>query len=270
VPSPYSDLDRPPLRAEALNRALTGPEALWREIRVVPETASTNTDLAAEARAGAAEGLVLVAESQTAGRGRLDRTWTAPPRAGLTFSVLLRPAGVPVPSWGWLPLLAGVAVSAAVGRLAELELRLKWPNDVLVGDRKVAGILAERADGAAVVGMGLNVTTRTAELPVPAATSLALAGAACTDRDPLLRAVLRELDAQYRRWRGVAGDPGRSGLLPAYRERCATLGRQVRVELPGGGRVEGEATEIDASGRLVVMGAEGVTAVGAGDVVHVR
>src|SRR5207302_4121878 len=117
---------------------------------------------------GAPEGIVRVAHFQNGGRGRLDRSWSSPPGAGLTFSVLLRPAA-PTPTWGWLPLLAGVAVAQAVGAAA----KLKWPNDVLLGDqaRKVAGILVQSAAGVAVVGIGLNVTTSLAELPVPTATS---------------------------------------------------------------------------------------------------
>lgn len=133
---------------------------------MVPQTGSTNADLLEAARAGAAEGLVLVAEEQTAGRGRLGRTWSAPAGAALTFSVLLRPAGVPPTRLGWLPLLTGVAVAAAVRAETGVPASLKWPNDVLVGERKLAGILAEAHSDAVVVGVGLNVTLSRAELPV--------------------------------------------------------------------------------------------------------
>jgi BirA family transcriptional regulator, biotin operon repressor / biotin---[acetyl-CoA-carboxylase] ligase len=281
-PGPYSDLERPPLREAALARALITDTGLWRKIRVVDETASTNADVVAAAGRGAAEGMVLVAESQTAGRGRLNRSWVAPPRSGLTFSVLLRPQSVAATRWAWLPLLTGVAVARAVSKLTELDARLKWPNDILVPDRvpglapagpaerKVAGILVERAGNAAVVGIGLNVSTRVAELPVETATSLALAGAASTDRDPLLRAILRELATAYQSWQAAAGDPAASGLREAYRERCATLGRPVRVQLPDGATLAGDAVDIDDAGRLVVRGPDGEVAVGAGDVVHVR
>ena len=129
--SPYADLSRPPLRASALSRALVAPGGVWSEVRVVAETGSTNADLAALARDGAPEGLVLVAERQTAGRGRLGRTWTAPARAGLTVSVLLRPS-VPVARLGWLPLLAGLALAESVGRVAMVDAVVKWPNDLLV------------------------------------------------------------------------------------------------------------------------------------------
>src|ERR1039458_8162031 len=160
---------RPPLDAAALNARLVRPGGLWREIRVTGETGSTNADLLAEARAGAAEGLVLVAETQTAGRGRLDRSWSSPPRAALTVSVLLRPVAVPPAARAWLPLLTGIAVAAALRARAGVTAGLKWPNDVLVADRKIAGILAEAHGDAIVAGVGLNVTLTGAELPVPAA-----------------------------------------------------------------------------------------------------
>src|SRR5262245_33528909 len=137
--SPYADLSRPPLQAAPLRRALVG--RLWTDVRVVTETGSTNADLVAAARTGAAEGLVLVAESQTAGRGRFDRVWQAPPRSSLTLSVLLRPSVSPA-RLGWLPLLTGVALAESVGRIAVVDAALKWPNDLLLdGRRKVAGIL---------------------------------------------------------------------------------------------------------------------------------
>ncbi len=272
--SPYTRLDRPPLNERALNRALVRPGGLWREIRVVAKTGSTNADLAALARQGADEGLVLVAEAQTSGRGRLDRTWTAPPRSGLTFSVLLRP-GVPTARLAWLPLLTGLAVVRALRGFAELEgvprgrmaeAALKWPNDVLIGDRKLAGILAERAGDAVVVGIGLNVGLRASELPAPMATSLAIEGAPA-DRDPVLRAILRSLAAVYAEFKREAGE---RALREAYEQVCATAGRQVRVELPDGDVFTGTATGVDEHGRLLVAGAEGVRAFSAGDVVHVR
>ncbi|MQY07313.1 biotin--[acetyl-CoA-carboxylase] ligase [Actinomadura macrotermitis] len=282
--SPYADLDRPPLHERSLQRALVRDGGLWQDVRVVPETGSTNADLAGAARAGVPEGAVLVTEAQTAGRGRLGRTWTAPPRSGLMFSLLLRP-GVPAANIGWLPLLTGVAVATAVRRMtqrveagdfgeahgdAAVDVRLKWPNDLLVGDRKLAGILAEKVDGAVVVGVGLNVGLRAAELPVPAATSLAVEGAPLSDRAPLLRAILREFETWYREWTALGGDPETSGLRTAYKELSATLGGEVRVELPGERVVRGVVRDIDAAGRLVVAGPAGEQAVSAGDVVHVR
>ncbi|MDX6215226.1 MAG: BirA family transcriptional regulator [Frankiales bacterium] len=244
----YGDLDRPPLRGDALTRALE-PDGY--RVEVLESTSSTNAVVAARARAGDAHGLVVVAEEQTHGRGRLDRSWLSPPRAGLTFSVLVRPSG----PLNWVPLLAGVGVAQALRRQCEVDAVLKWPNDLLIADRKVCGMLAEAVDGAVVLGIGLNVTTRREELPVPEATSLALEGATTTDRDTVLRALLRGIS-------DALGDDTRS----SYRALCSTLGREVRLELPGGRSVAGIADAIDEDGRLVVDG----TPYAAGDVVHLR
>ncbi|MCX4669504.1 biotin--[acetyl-CoA-carboxylase] ligase [Streptomyces sp. NBC_01381] len=274
----WSDLERPPLNAAALRRALLREGGLWTSLDVVPATGSTNTDLAARADE-LPEGAVLIAEEQSSGRGRLDRRWSAPARSGLFFSVLLKPgAGVPVERWGWLPLLTGVAVATGLSRAAGVDTALKWPNDLLVTvggeERKAGGILAERAGTAGagvVVGVGINVTLRADELPVPGAGSLALAGAAATDRDPLLRAVLRSLDQWYTDWRDAGGDPAASGLQETYAAGCATLGRKVRAELPGDRSITGEAVAVDGDGRLVLATGDGVQEpVGAGDIVHVR
>ncbi|GLU49583.1 biotin--[acetyl-CoA-carboxylase] ligase [Nocardiopsis ansamitocini] len=272
--SPYSDLDRPPLNERGLVRALVRPGALWTGVEVTPATASTNTELAARARDGLAGGSVLVTEHQTAGRGRLDRAFHTPARAALTFSVLLRP-DVVTNGYGWMSLLMGVAAVGALRRIAEVDAVLKWPNDVLLGDRKLAGILAEAVfapqGNAIVVGMGLNVSQRAEELPVDTAVSLALAQAPCTDRDPLLRAVLRGFADRYTAWVGHGGDAEVSGLAAEYRACCDTVGRQVRVHLPGDVLLHGTATGIDAEGRLTVRADDGVeTALSAGDVVHVR
>ena len=268
--SPYVDLDRPPLRESALRRAFALTPTLWRDIRVVEETGSTNVDVLAAAAAGAPEGLVVIAERQSAGRGRLGRTWDAPARSSLTFSVLLRPAAVAAANRGWIPLLAGLAVADVLRRVAEVDAHLKWPNDVLVGERKVAGILAEMSNDAVVVGIGVNVSVRPEELPVPTATSLAIEDAATTDRDPILRAVLRELARRYVSWRDAGGGPGAGGVRAAYSERCLTVGERVRVSLPAGDEVEGKAVAVDLLGQLVVRTDGGDRAIGAGDVVHVR
>ncbi|GLW67620.1 biotin--[acetyl-CoA-carboxylase] ligase [Actinomadura rubrobrunea] len=286
--SPYTDLDRPPLHEGALRRLLVRPGALWTDVRVVPETGSTNADLAARAREGAPEGTVLVTELQTAGRGRLGRRWSAPPRSGLMFSLLLRPS-VPTVRLGWLSLLTGVAVATAVRHMtawtppaaeqangaaekggSPVDVRLKWPNDLLVGERKLAGILVEKIDDAAVVGVGLNVGLRADELPVPTATSLHIEGATLSDRAPLLRAILREFEDWYRDWQALDGDPERSGLRTAYKRLCATLGRSVRVTLPGDRVLDGTARDVDAAGGLVVAADGEEHMVSAGDVVHVR
>lgn len=240
------------------------------QVEVVDEAGSTNVLVAERAQADGPEGLVILAEHQTAGRGRLDRTWETPARSGLTFSVLLRPT-VPAASWPWLPLLTGYEISKAL-LAAGFDATVKWPNDVLLrtpeGERKVAGILVERVDTpsgpAAVVGIGLNVAMTADELPVPEATSLAVAGEA-PDRTELLGLLLDTLWEGYVAWQ-EGGDVATEHLATSYAAACSTVGAQVRVDLPSGETLTGTATGIDASGRLLVDG----TAVSAGDVVHVR
>ncbi|MFG2077456.1 biotin--[acetyl-CoA-carboxylase] ligase [Nonomuraea maritima] len=267
--SRYSDLDRPPLSEVALNRALVRPGSLWSGVTVVDSTGSTNTDLVAAARAGAPEGTVLVAEEQRAGRGRMDRTWTAPVRSGLTFSILLRPT-VPLAAQSWLTILYAVSAASAVRALAEVDVRLKWPNDLLIGERKLAGVLAERVDDAVVIGMGMNVSLRADELPVATATSLAVEQAACVDREPLLKAVLREIDTHYREWTEADGDVEACGLRSAYLSANATVGRRVRVELPGDHQLVGRATGVDRYGHLQVDTGDEQHTLSVGDVIHVR
>jgi BirA family biotin operon repressor/biotin-[acetyl-CoA-carboxylase] ligase len=330
--SVYNDLDRPPLNEHSLQRALMIPGGFVSALRVLPEVDSTNAAMLAAAADGAPHGSVIIAEEQTAGRGRLGRSWTAPARSGLFVSILVRPK-VPQDRLGWLPLLAGVAAQTSVHRIAEMDVSLKWPNDLIVpGDdagggygagRKLGGILCQRglsdregadesgsdkfegdkqslgkpdadkplgdkplAEGEAkaptdtdgvvepatvVVGIGLNVTLRTNELPAPHATSVALAGGSVTDRDTLLRALLRDFGSCYAAWAAADGDPEASGLAAAYREACSTLGTPVRAEMPGGKVVSGRADAIDDEGRLIVLGDAGDRMpIGAGDVVHLR
>jgi len=232
---------------------------------VLASTGSTNTDLLVAATTGAPDRSVLAAELQTGGRGRLDRGWTSPSQAGLTFSLLLRPAA-PVSSWGWLPLLAGLALRRTIGRGAAL----KWPNDLLLGpdDGKVAGILAQAGEGAVVIGIGLNVTLTAAELPVPTATSLMLQGAGQLDRTVLLTGFLTEFDAVLARWQG---DAESSGLAVEYRDGCRTIGQQVSVQLPDR-LVTGRALDVDLAGRLLLQPDNGdpVMPIAAGDVTHTR
>ena len=156
---------RAPLDAAALQADLVRPGRLWREITVVGTTGSTNADLAVRAAQGAPEGTVLAAEEQLAGRGRMGRQWVSPARSAVMVSVLLRPAAIAPARRGWLPLLAGVAAATAVRQSAGVPAVLKWPNDVLVGERKLAGILAEQSGDAVVVGLGLNVSATEAGAP---------------------------------------------------------------------------------------------------------
>jgi BirA family transcriptional regulator, biotin operon repressor / biotin---[acetyl-CoA-carboxylase] ligase len=265
----------PVLDAGRLNAALASGPGLWREVRVVGETGSTNADLLAEARSGAGEGLVLVAEEQTAGRGRLGRRWISAPRSALTFSVLLRPAGVPAALLGWAPLLAAVAIASALRETAGVNASLKWPNDVMADGAKLAGILAERWGDAIVLGAGINVFQRRDELPVPTATSVLLAAPAAgtaDTRERLLTAVLGELARRYRAWldQPHPGDPDGCGLREEYLGSSATVGEAVTVLLPGGQDLTGTAVGIDTAGRLELRTPTGLVQVSAGDVVHVR
>lgn len=259
-------------------------------VEVVETSPSTNTELVAAVRDDPAAWpapSALVAEHQTAGRGRAGRTWETPARAGLTVSVVLRP-DVPAGALGWLPLLAGLAVVRAVSD-GGVGAVVKWPNDVLLPAddavaglgryRKVAGVLAEVVPGepdggpaAVVLGIGLNVSQSAAELPVPTATSLALAGHPCPDRTDVLVRLLGEVHAVVRRWEQAGGDVGRAGLRDEYAAVSATLGGRVRAELAGdAGVLEGEAVGLDASGALVVREESGrERAVTAGDVWHLR
>lgn len=222
-------------------------------------TEATSTNAVVSAAAAEPEGLVVVAEHQTAGRGRLDRQWVSPPRAGLTFSVLLKPpSGL---RWGRLPLFVAASLAEAIEDVGDIEVRIKWPNDLLVEERKFAGVLIERHGDAAVIGVGVNVTTRADELPIPEATSLALSGAGTTDRETLLVAMLRALNARYLAWQDTGDFGGKS-----YLRHSATLGQQVQVSLPSGAVISGLATALDDDGGLVVGG----HAVNAGDVVHLR
>ena len=274
---PSSRSQRPTLNAAWLQAALVRPGGFWTAVQVVVQTGSTHDDLLAAARRGAAEGTVLVAEAQSAGRGRLSRSWVSPPRAGLTFSVLLRPAAVPPAKRGWVPLLTGVGLTEALRAEAGVDAWLKWPNDVLVNEAKLSGILAEQAGDAIVVGAGLNVSTSRDELPAAEttpsgepATSLALEGATLTDRGQLLAFILARFEHWYRTWAAASGDAAACGLRHQYQRLCATIGRDVRVQLPGGGTQTGLAREVDDAGQLIIQTASGLRPVSAGDIVHLR
>lgn len=246
---------------------------MW-TIRRVEVTGSTNADVAAAARSGADEGLAILADHQVAGRGRLDRSWHTPAGVALTVSFLVRPDDVPVAQWTWLPLLAGVAVVDAVRELApSVPAQVKWPNDVLVGGAKLAGILVERVDTptgpAAVVGIGLNVAQVPETGLVDGAASLRSLGVD-VGRDLALAALGRHLADRYTAWHAAQGDPD-AGLADDYRARSATLGRRVRVQLPGDTDLVGVARDVDGRGRLVIVTDDAATVVvGAGDVVHLR
>jgi BirA family transcriptional regulator, biotin operon repressor / biotin---[acetyl-CoA-carboxylase] ligase len=235
------------------------------------ETGSTNADLVELAREGGVHGAVLVADHQTAGRGRLGRTWSAPPGSALLCSVLLRPPpSAPIHGGVWAMALAAQAAAASV---AGVTAELKWPNDLMIGERKLAGILAEAvaepgeggATGAVIVGIGLNVSWShpPPDVAARAVTLEALAGRR-VDRGLLLRALLVDLGPLLKLW---ATDP--DALAARYRAALATIGRAVRVTLADR-EIEGEALDLTAEGALVVATDSGPVVVSAGDVVHLR
>ena len=269
--SRYADLGRPPLSAAAISRAVgRDQDGFWTDVRLVTVTGSTNADVAAAARLGTAEGLVIVAEEQQAAKGRLDRSWSSPPRAGLTFSMLFRPPAEPA-RWPLVSLLVAAATTYACLDRTEVAVRLKWPNDLVVSDRKLAGVLAEVSGGAVVVGVGLNVSTRREELPRADATSLELErgqGSDPVDRAPLLLAILRAVGTAYQRWTADGCPPDL--VLGPYRALSSTLGRRVRAELPGGGLLEGIAVDVGEAGQLVIDDGSRRHELAAGDVIHLR
>lgn len=240
----------------------------WR-VKVVESAGSTQVDLVKKVRDGVAtHGDVLATEFQSAGRGRLNRTFVAPPRSALLFSFYIEPKN-DSEQWGWLPLLAGQSVVDAVSKVFDIRngdaVKLKWPNDILLNDRKVAGLLAERVQTltstGVVIGTGINVHTRQEELPVPSATSFALQGYKDCDRNVLLVEILKSFSEHLRRWESAD-----SSLLLEYANLSATIGRRVEIEMPGQEKFISIATSVDPSGALVLDDGRHVTV---GDVTHI-
>lgn len=257
-----------------LREALVAPDGPYAALDVVVTTGSTNADLREAADAGAADRTVLIAEEQTAGVGRQARHWVSPAGAGLYLSVLLRPGDVPVSGVGSLALVAGLALTDVCGDV-DVDATLKWPNDLLAADGKLAGVLAELVSpGVVVLGIGLNVSPLGDVPPGPGglpATSLAENGASTTDRSEIAAALLRSLAEREAAWRAAGGDLGAAGLLDEYRMACSTLDTRVEVSVPEGAPITGRAADVDAAGRLVIETDAGErTTVFAGDVVHLR
>lgn len=244
------------LSEEAARRAGLGP------LRHVIETGSTNDDLAAEARRGEVAAALLVADRQTAGRGRLDRRWRDAPGASLLVSFRLPVSGS---DWSAPAVAVTAAARAAAAAFLAVPVLSKWPNDLVIdhppAPGKLAGVLSELVDGprpVVIVGLGLNLGPVGNE---PGATSLAQAGAVSVDRDRFLARLLGELPAYL-------ADPGRARR--ELKAASATIGRRVRVERAGAPPLEGEARDIDRLGRLVMVAAGAEHLVDAGDVVHLR
>jgi BirA family biotin operon repressor/biotin-[acetyl-CoA-carboxylase] ligase len=234
------------------------------------QTGSTNRDLLAKAE-GLPEFYVLTTDFQTAGKGRMDRSWEANPGSSVMASVLLRPSFTESSGIGWLSLMTALAISQAISELGPSP-KIKWPNDVLVADKKLSGILAEAsADlSCVVVGFGINVNQTKAQLPVETATSLFIETGRSSDRDQLLAAVIKNLKKLYQELSAAGGDAQASGLGDAILKISATVGQQVSVEFPDGGKAFGKAQDIDAVGRLVVETSSETLTVSAGDVLHLR
>lgn len=248
-------------------RELLDPETMWHTVDVVARTGSTNADLARLARQSAGEGQVLIAREQVAGRGRRARTWASPPDTSISVSVLLEPRA-PLEKWGWLSLLTGLAVTEALEELAEEpKVQLKWPNDVLVNDKKVCGILSEAipdpGGDKAVVGFGLNIALTAEQLPVPTATSLLLEGMT-QDQNVVAAAVLRSFEHHYRNWQA------HGSLRDAYQQRCASVGRELRIDVNEDRSVTGGGYGVDEDGRLLVTTDKGIESFAVGDVVHAK
>jgi BirA family biotin operon repressor/biotin-[acetyl-CoA-carboxylase] ligase len=257
---------------------------------VVDSTGSTNADLLRSVTVEPAawpDLSVLTAEYQTAARGRLDRHWEAPPLSSISVSVVLRPAnaeGRPLPtqSYSWLSLIGALALRETLLETAGIPAELKWPNDVLVRGKKIAGILAQlgpRVDGSVppvILGTGLNVTLTAGELPVPTATSVVLEGARTADRTVLLKSYLSNFSALYRSFCNADGDPaagmaGGASLHKRVEAVMVTLGKQVRAQLPGDHEIIGHASRLDEYGSLLVVDRDSREhVVTAGDVVHLR
>jgi BirA family transcriptional regulator, biotin operon repressor / biotin---[acetyl-CoA-carboxylase] ligase len=265
---------RETLESQSVKAALITSPSPWQMVDVHASIDSTNLEALRDPRPWR----VVVADYQSAGRGRLARQWLAPPGASIAVSAV-----VPVPvgrtaDWGWLPLLTGMAMRAAVADVAHVAGRLKWPNDVLAQERtdpeapwlKISGVLCEMApgDGLVVIGAGANIDQERSELPVGTATSLALCGAWNVRREDVIVRYLGKLAELHRAW--WAGGAGLEDLRMAYRSSCLTIGLEVDVHQPDGRVARGTATGVDDTGRLVVEEDGSSTAHAAGDVVHVR
>jgi BirA family biotin operon repressor/biotin-[acetyl-CoA-carboxylase] ligase len=222
----------------------------WPMPEHVASVGSTNAELLA--RAGAPEGTALIADEQTAGRGRVDRTWVSEPGAGVWCSVLVHPGD----DTALLPIVAGLAVTDALRRWADMQL--KWPNDLWTGRGKLGGILVEAGEAIAL-GIGVNVT----EAPVPGSAALADFTQPTPHRADVFASILIALALGVAAWRSQP-----QLVIDRYRTRCATLGAEVTVELPGGERFTGVGEDVDSNGHLLVRTAAGVRNVAAGDVVH--
>jgi BirA family biotin operon repressor/biotin-[acetyl-CoA-carboxylase] ligase len=239
------------LSGQAVESALAN--GYWR-VSVIEETPSTQT-LIRESKP--TPGDVITTEYQSAGRGRLDRTFEAKKYSALLFSCYMEPA-IPQSNFGKIPLLAGLAVANAINKLTKSEnFKCKWPNDILFKDEKVAGLLCETLGSGVVIGIGINVTSEKSDLPVANATSIYLATGMKLDRNKLLSTILNELEIQI----------GGNRELADYRSLCQTIGLEVAAHLPSGEVVEDIAIDIEGNGALILKSGREITV---GDLVHLK
>jgi BirA family transcriptional regulator, biotin operon repressor / biotin---[acetyl-CoA-carboxylase] ligase len=266
------------LGPSAITKSIRKGGGSWRSVTVFPTIASTNTVGMALAGAGCPTGVTLVTDLQTAGRGRLDRLWVAPAGTSAMFSVVLNP-GRGEHELGVLPLLAGVAVAESLEFVTGIPIRLKWPNDLFILDQeapsgrggKVGGLLAERdaSSGAVVLGVGINVDLGADDLPIPAATSLTLAGVPRPRRAKVIGRAIARIESWFTAWDAVATDPqALDRLLASYRDRCISIGAELTVAGPGGERMRGRGAGIGPRGELLVDTGDRTVPVVVGDVVH--
>ena len=232
----------------------------WR-VSVVDLTTSTQTDLAEMVKSNSAKpGDVIATEFQTAGRGRLDRTFDAAPGSALLFSFFIKPNRARS-DWGFISHIAALSMQEVISQDHSSQVRLKWPNDVLIGDKKVAGLLAQSTDDGVIIGIGVNVAMTTDELPVDTATSLLITGSKKIDRNLILGEFLNRFQVNFELWENGAD------LVERYSAVCVTLGRKVQVEVAGRENRIGQAISINSVGALVL---DDGFEVNVGDVVHLR
>jgi len=232
----------------------------WR-VSVVDLTSSTQSDLTELVKSKSVKsGEVLAAEFQSAGRGRLERTFDAVPKSALLFSFYIAPKRVRS-DWGFISQLAALTMHEVVTPDLPVKANLKWPNDILIGDKKVAGLLAQTTDFGLIIGIGINVAMATQELPVETATSLAIAGSKELDRNVILAKFLNTFQSKFGEW-----DTG-IDFVDSYSQICATLGREVQIEVIGRENRTGIAQSINKFGALLL---EDGFEVNVGDVVHLR
>jgi BirA family biotin operon repressor/biotin-[acetyl-CoA-carboxylase] ligase len=253
-----TDAPRAPLDKKRISEAIS---RYWR-VSVVEVTGSTQDDLYQLASSASAQAkTVLVSEYQSAGRGRLDRTFTAAAGSALTFSLYIEPEA-PKEEWSFLTLLAGVSVHEALNALdPNARVGVKWPNDLLIHDKKCAGMIAQATKKGVVLGIGINVGMSQEELPVDGATSLALEGFSQLDRNLILASIINHFEINLQMW-----DAGNS-YLQQYRDASVTIGRDVEVTLPGGETIDSRAVDINDEGALILENGREITV---GDVVHLR